>query len=261
VTWNPQGDKAEELSRYEHRAQEARAGSRIAADPRNYGAASFEVELRAPYTFYESAVRRIVRPTDRVLELGSGMGRHTRVLIDTGARVTASDISPQALAILESTLGPLAGGQLETRVADIESLPFEDSTFDVVTCAGSLSYGDPAMVDASVRRVLKPGGSLIFVDTLNHNPIFRLNRWIHYLRGDRTRSVLVRTPTESRIQSIAGAFESAEVRYFGSVSWSMPVVSRVAGPERAARFSDAVDRLVGAKRSAFKFVLVAQGKK
>jgi ubiquinone/menaquinone biosynthesis C-methylase UbiE len=202
-----------------------------------------------------------VRPGQKVLELGAGSGRHTRILVETGALVTASDISPQALIAAERRLGSLAGGRLETRVADIEALPFADASFDTVTCAGSLSYGDPATVDAGVRRVLKPGGSVVFVDTLNHNPIYRLNRWIHFLRGARTRSTLLRMPTVARIQSIAGHFASAEVRYFGSLSWAMPVVARVAGAERAARLSDAVDSMIGARRSAFKFVLVAQGKK
>jgi SAM-dependent methyltransferase len=258
VTWNPERDKAEELSRFEERAKGRIPGtSGRQFDRDDYGAASFSRELRAPYLAYEEAVRRLVRPGGRVLELGSGMGRHTKVLIDTGASVTASDISPEALAVIERTLGPAARGRLETRVADIEALPFADASFDAVACAGSLCYGDPVTVDSEIRRVLKPGGSLVLVDTLNHNPIYRLNRWIHFLRGDRTRSTLVRMSTVSRIESIARHFQDARVLYFGAISWAMPIVSRITGAERAGRFSDAVDRLVGARRSAFKFVLVA----
>ena len=220
----------------------------------------FAPPYRAPYRFYNESIRRIVRPTHEVLELGAGSGIHTRVLLETGARVTALDLSEAALDLLDARLGAAAGPRLVRRVGDIESLPFADASFDVVVCAGSLSYGDPAAVDAGVLRVLRPGGSLVYVDTLNHNPVYRFNRWLHYLFGDRTRSTLVRMPTVQRIESIASHFEAAEIRFFGGLSWAMPVVARIVGAGRAASLSDAVDHLLRVKHSAFKFVLVAQGR-
>ncbi|MFH1974980.1 MAG: class I SAM-dependent methyltransferase [Pseudomonadota bacterium] len=150
-------------------------------------------------------------------------------------------------------------GQVGTRVADMESLPFENNSFDVVTCAGSLSYGEPDLVDAEVRRVLRSGGIFICVDSLNHNPIYRFNRWIHYRKGDRTKSTLLRMPTLDRIQSISRGFKNSEVRFFGAVSYLMPILARIIGQSHAAKVSDAIDRLVHVRRSAFKFVLVARG--
>ena len=35
-----------------------------------------------------------------------------------------------------------------------------------------------------IYRVLKQGGILIIVDSLNHNPVYKFNRWIHYLYGN-----------------------------------------------------------------------------
>jgi len=145
-------------------------------------------------------------------------------------------------------------------VADMESLPFEANSFDVIAIAGSLSYGEPDLVDAEVRRVLRPGGIFICVDSLNHNPIYRFNRWFHFLRGRRTKSTLLRMPTIARIQSISMEFKSAEVSYFGAVSYLMPVLAGIMGQSRAAQISDTVDRVVHVRRSAFKFVLVACGR-
>ena len=142
----------------------------------------------------------------------------------------------------------------------MESLPFETHSFDVVAAAGSLSYGDPDLVDAEVRRVLRPGGIFVCVDSLNHNPVYRFNRWFHYMRGVRTKSTFLRMPTMERIQGISKRFKNAECRYFGAVSYLMPLLARIIGQRRAAEVSDAVDLLVHVHRSAFKFVLVASGR-
>lgn len=212
--------------------------------------------FRAPYIHYEQCIRRYVSQDKDVLELGSGTGLHTYALTQTGARVVASDISSYSLEVLAQRIR----GGVKTRVADMDSLPFEADSFDVIAIAGSLSYGDPDIVDAEVRRVLRPGGTFICVDSLNHNPIYRFNRWFDYLRGGRTKSTLLRMPTMERIQSISRGFKSADVRFFGAVNYLMPVLARIIGQSHAAKVSGAVDRLVHVRRAAFKFVLVACGR-
>jgi SAM-dependent methyltransferase len=141
----------------------------------------------------------------------------------------------------------------------MENLLFDSGSFDVVACAGSLSYGDPQLVDAEVRRVLRPGGIFISVDSLNMNPIYRLNRWIHFMRGGRSLCTLRRMPTVSRLDALRAHFDSIELRYFGALTWAMPVLARIIGSARAAAFSDEFDRLIDVKESAYKFVLVATG--
>ncbi len=115
-------------------------------------------------------------------------------------------------------------------------------------------------MDAEVRRVLRPGGMFLCVDSLNHNPIYKLNRWFQYLRGVRTKSTLLYMPTMDRIQSISKGFKSTRVRYFGAVSYIIPLLASVIGQSHAANISDVIDRLVHVRRSAFKFVLVACGR-
>ncbi|MEO8542818.1 MAG: class I SAM-dependent methyltransferase [Burkholderiaceae bacterium] len=213
--------------------------------------------LRAPYLLYESQVAALIGPQHRVLELGAGAGGHTLALARTGAHVTATDISSHALTYLARRLAD-QGLTVLTRVADMEALPFAENAFDFVACAGSLSYGDPALVDAEIRRVLRPGGCLICVDSLNHNPVYRLNRLIHCYRGNRTKSTLKRMPDLTRIEQISRPFRTVEVRYFGALSFAMPVLARVLGTVRAEQFSDWMDRTARIRRSAFKFVLIAR---
>jgi ubiquinone/menaquinone biosynthesis C-methylase UbiE len=249
-------DKKTEYLRYDARAKSLLlSGNNAFESEPSFGSLACPPILRTPYLYYEQCIRQHISKDQDVLELGSGTGTHTYALTQSGARIVASDISSHALKVLAQRIKGVT-----TQVADMESLPFEDSSFDVVTCAGGLSYGDPALVDAEIQRVLRPGGVFICVDSLNHNPIYRLNRWLHYKRGERTKSTLLYMPTMERIQSISRGFESMEVRYFGAVSYMMPVLAHIVGQSRAAQFSDFVDHLVHVRRAAFKFVLVAHGR-
>ena len=250
-------DKLIERARYDARAQSQMAGAAMVVEV-PLGSQTMRHYLRTPYIFYEQKIAELIRQSQRVLELGAGAGLHTRALLQTGAQVTASDISPNSLSLLEQRFQNTLG-DLKTEVADMESLPFEASSFDVIVSAGSLSYGEPDMVDAEIRRILRPGGMLICVDSLNHNPVYRTNRWLHYRRGNRSMSTLKRMPDLARIKALGDGFSNVSVHYFGALSFAMPVLARLLGENAAQAASDRVDQLVGVKRSAFKFVLVAQG--
>lgn len=250
-------DRKIEYLRYEKRAEYIlSARSNVSDAESSHGSLMIQPIYRDPYIFYEKCIREYVSQEHDVLELGSGTGLHTYVLTQTGARIVASDISGHSLVVLAQQIG----GAINTLVADMEALPCKASSFDVVAAAGSLSYGDPGMVDAEVRRVLRPGGTFVCVDSLNHNPIYRLNRWIHYLRGERTKSTLLRMPTTARIQSISKGFRKVEVSYFGAASYMMPIIAYIIGQDNSAIVSRMIDRLIRVRKSAFKFVLVAHGR-
>lgn len=250
-------DKLLERDRYDARAQSLLNEVALFVEA-PLGSQTMSSYLQSPYVYYEQSIAELIRPDNHVLELGAGTGLHTRVLLQTGAQVTVSDISPNCLSLIKQRFQNFSGN-LKTIVADIENLPFEDSSFDVITSAGSLSYGDPYLVDSEIKRVLRPGGMFICVDSLNHNPVYRANRWIHYLRGNRSKSTLKRMPDLARIKALGEGFSSVNVRYFGALSFAMPVVARLLGENTAQVASDRIDQLVGVRRSAFKFVFVAQG--
>lgn len=149
------------------------------------GAQSVDSALRAPYLAYETLLYAHLTKASTVLEVCAGTGLFTGVLRRTGASVFATDMSPKSLEVLKQRHKGV--GRLDIQEADIECLPFPDEAFDMVTSAGSLSYGDNLLVMNEIFRVLKPGGVFVCVDSLNHNPIYRFNRWVHYLRGNRTK--------------------------------------------------------------------------
>jgi SAM-dependent methyltransferase len=140
----------------------------------------------------------------------------------------------------------------------MEALPFPSQHFDVVACAGGLSYGDNQKTLAEICRVLKHGGYFLAVDSLNHNPIYKFNRFLHYLRGNRTRGTLIRMPTLTLLDNYRRTIGTSEVRFFGTLSWLLMPISRFIGEDRAAVWSDRVDEILSVKRSAFKFVLISR---
>lgn len=248
-----QRDKAIERRRYDARA------SRALREPRGattQGLDSIRLALRTPYIHYEEALCESLSVGKFALEIGSGCGTHTGALIKTGATVIATDISRQSLEVLKASV-PAPEGQLLTQVADMEVLPFKDRSFDVVASAGSLSYGEPEAVMNEVWRTLKPKGRFICVDSLDENPVYRLNRWVHHLRGHRSGSTLRRMPSQKTLAMYADCFSLVKVKYFGSISYAVPLLSAFFGENSAAKISDRVDRLVDVHRSAFKFVMVA----
>jgi ubiquinone/menaquinone biosynthesis C-methylase UbiE len=249
-------DKLLERDRCDARAQsELNRVTMIVDTP--FGSQTMPFYLQSPYVYYEHRIAELIRPNNHVLELGAGTGLHTRVLLQTGAQVTVSDISPNCLSLIKQRFQNFSG-TFKTEVGDIENLPFDDSSFDVITSAGSLSYGDPHLVDAEIRRV-RPGGTFICVDSLNHNPVYRANRWLHYLRGNRSKSTLKRMPDLVRIKALGEGFSNVSVRYFGALSFAMPLLARLLGEKTTQAASDRFDQLANVKRSAFKFVIVAQG--
>jgi ubiquinone/menaquinone biosynthesis C-methylase UbiE len=146
-----------------------------------------------------------------VLEIGSGTGDHTNIILNTGAEVTALDISPSSLQVLRLRHPTIA----KTITANMESLPFRSDEFDAVISCASLSYGNFRLVSSEIYRVLKPGGKLIVLDTLANNPIFMLIRIRHVLFRRRSLKTLVNMPSLRCIRALENQYQSGRTTFFG----------------------------------------------
>ncbi|MBA4167210.1 MAG: methyltransferase domain-containing protein [Chitinophagaceae bacterium] len=107
-----------------------------------------------------------------VLELAAGTGRvtrHIRERIPSSAKLIASDISEDMLAVAKKKLGHL---DIDWQNIDAQQLPFSDNSIDLVVCCfGYMFVPDKPKAFAEAYRVLKPGGLFLFTtwDKLENN--------------------------------------------------------------------------------------------
>lgn len=97
---------------------------------------------------------------DRVLDIAAGTGNAAIPAAQTGATVTASDLTPELLA-RGRELAEQAGVRLDWREADAHALPFGDNEFDVVmSCIGVMFAPFHQRAADELIRVCAPGGRI-----------------------------------------------------------------------------------------------------
>lgn len=109
--------------------------------------------------------RAAIRPGESVLDLGTGTGSVAlRVASKVGddGRVIGNDISQDMLGLAAHKAEELNITNVEFQEGRAESIPAEDSSFDVVLASLSLMYViDRGAAAREIGRVLRPGGRLI----------------------------------------------------------------------------------------------------
>ena len=105
----------------------------------------------------------------RLLDIGCGTGAFLREVKRNFPRlaVTGLDLSEPYLAVARRRLADWSRVALTPAAA--EAMPFADAEFDAVSCIYVIHELPPRVrraVAAEIRRVLRPGGTLIFVDSL-----------------------------------------------------------------------------------------------
>ena len=101
-----------------------------------------------------------VRAGDRVLDVAAGTGNAAVPAALTGARVTASDLTPE-LFVAGREFAARHGVELDWQEADAEALPFADGSFDVVlSCVGVMFAPHHQQAADELVRVCRPGGTI-----------------------------------------------------------------------------------------------------
>ncbi len=99
-----------------------------------------------------------------LLEVGCGIGTDLVRFARGGALVTGVDLSQTAIDMATKNVALHGLTPVELRVANAEALPYADNTFDHVYGHGVIQYtADPAQLLRECHRVLKPGGTGIFM--------------------------------------------------------------------------------------------------
>lgn len=113
----------------------------------------------------------------RVLEVGAGTGRFTRLVTQAGLDVTAVDLSAPMVAFLARHFGRRGGCRVLR--ADAFALPFGEGAFDGAVCMSLIGrFADSDNQAAVLRelcRVVRPGGWMLFNDR-NPRSVFSRRR-------------------------------------------------------------------------------------
>lgn len=127
------------------------------------------------------AIRFAVDPQRpcRILDVACGTGDFTIALARAavpGSHVTGIDLSEGMLALLPPKAGKAGvADRIDAKCGDCATLPFGDASFDAVTVAfGVRNFEDRAVCLKEMRRVLRPGGSLVILElSVPRNPLVR----------------------------------------------------------------------------------------
>ena len=105
-----------------------------------------------------------------VLDVAAGTGNVAVAAAARGARVTASDITPELVA-LGRERARREGLEIAWELADVTALPQDDGGVDVVTSAFGAMFATPVdAVTAELARVLRPGGVLAMANWVPAGP-------------------------------------------------------------------------------------------
>jgi len=226
---------------------------------------------RAANRFYEIDASSIAHylarldtfaPDGRVLEYGCGDGADTAVhLARAGARPHAVDLSAVAIEHARERATALGlADRIEFAVMNAEALDFEDDSFDAVCGTGVLHHLDLDRACREIARVLRPGGTALFVEPLGHNPLINLYR---RCTPDQ------RTPDEHPLlmadMALVGRhFERLDTTFFSLTPLLTLPLARARGSRRLLDRLERVDRVLfqrvpRLRRLAWIVVLELQG--
>ncbi len=141
----------------------------------------------------------------RLLEVGCGIGLDLARFAQGGADVTGIDLSPRAVALAKQHLAQ-QGATGQVLQMNAEAMNFADGTFDTVYAHGVVQYTiDPQRMIDEIYRVLKPGGTAIFM-------LYHRDSWLMFMSKvtkvglEHVDAPIFRTFGQRQARTLLGAF-------------------------------------------------------
>jgi ubiquinone/menaquinone biosynthesis C-methylase UbiE len=154
-------------------------------------------------------------PRGRAVDIGCGAGHLSFALCTQVAHVIALDASAEMLEVVRKQASVRNLSQVETRQASAGALPFDDAAFDIVGTRYSAHHWlDIEKAIGEMRRVLRPGGHALLIDTLGDaSPLVDTHLQAIELLRDRSH---VRNATQTQWRAMLAAHRFSVLEF---ASW------------------------------------------
>lgn len=137
------------------------------------------------------AVAWLLRPVNhdgralRVVDVGAGTGKLTRVVVELGADVVAIDPDPAMLAELRTHVHGVP-----TFLGRAEGMPLPDASVDALLFGQAWHWVDPVAASAEAGRVLRSGGVLGLVWNIRDDSVPWVRRLTEIMHGSHAEEML-----------------------------------------------------------------------
>ena len=146
-----------------------------------------------------------------VLDFGCGTGGCLKKVLEFNPRkITGIDISEVSIEKAKKSIATMEKN-LELLVDNCEKTKFEDNKFDVVYGTGILHHLQISECIYEIRRLLKPGGKMLFIEPLGTNPLINFYRML----TPKSRSKDEHPLLKKDFDLIKKKFVSTKIKYYG----------------------------------------------
>lgn len=134
----------------------------------------YSSQLTEPVTKY--FWEKIGNPNNKqILDYGCGTGSNSIKLASQGANVVGIDISSLRISKAEQSAKKY-GLSVKFVEGDAEGTDFENNTFDIIIGGAILHHLNLDSAAKEIHRILKPGGTAVFIEPLGMNPFINVFR-------------------------------------------------------------------------------------
>ncbi|MCA0375899.1 MAG: methyltransferase domain-containing protein [Gemmatimonadetes bacterium] len=191
----------------------------------------------------------------RVLDFACGNGENGVAAAHYGAEVVGIDLSPEGVANAKANARE-AGVHTRCRftVMDGEAMTFPDDHFDIGVEYGALHHVDLPRALGELARVLKPGGAMLCIEALRHNP---------FIHAYRRRTPHLRTAWEvehilgvESLDEVRRHFRQVHVRFFHLAALAAVPLRKTPLFRPVRALLDAVDRVLLAPQAIGKYAWI-----
>ena len=145
-----------------------------------------------------------------ILDYGCGIGSSLEKVVKFNPKkIVGIDISE--VSIEKAKKVSTNNSKIELFVDNCEKTKFEDNSFDIVYGTGILHHLNFEICLEEIRRILKPGGRLLFIEPLGTNPLINLYRKL----TPGSRSVDEHPLINNDFDLIKNKFYETKVKYYG----------------------------------------------